>query len=81
MKASEIVTFMKWGKQFLRDLHVDLGNPGGGFKKARKALLEALKEHIEQNNPGIMYDLVFVDEVQDFWKDELEVLNRLLKNY
>ena len=77
IKQNEITTFMAWGKQFLRDAGVNFVDPGGGFKKSRKALLVALEQYIAHANPGVMYDSVFVDEVQDFFASELSILNRL----
>lgn len=77
IKQHEITTFMQWGKSFLRDAGHPFNDPGGGFKRVRRALIQALEEHIETHNPGVMYDSVLVDEVQDFLASELAILRRL----
>ena len=77
IKHEEIVTFMAWGKRVLRDAGVNpvLGN--GTFRSQRKNLVKALIDYLDNQRPGRLYDVVFVDEVQDFLEDELTVLSRL----
>jgi superfamily I DNA and RNA helicase len=77
IQPDEITTFMGWGKKFLKDAGEGFVDPGGGFKKSRAALIAALNSYLDQDNPGIMYDSIFVDEVQDFFGAELNILTRL----
>jgi len=77
IKSDEIKTFMGWGISFLRDAGVDFQNTAGSFKQKRKALIEELEEYIARRNPGKMYDSVFIDEVQDFRKSEISIIERL----
>ena len=77
IKTAEIKTFMAWGKGFLQDMNHPFDDPGGFFNKSRHALISALEEFIEKENPGKIYDSIFVDEVQDFRSSELNILSRL----
>ncbi|HEX4694206.1 UvrD-helicase domain-containing protein [Sphingomonas sp.] len=77
IQATEIKTFMGWGKGFLRDSGEVFADPKTTFVASRAALITALSEYISNNNPGKIYDSVFVDEVQDFKEAELDILARL----
>lgn len=77
IKKDEITTFMAWGNKFLRDMGEDHASPSGPFNKIRASLIDALQGYIETNNPGKLYDSVFIDEVQDFKKSELDIISRL----
>ncbi len=77
IKHEEIVTFMAWGKRLLKDAGVTVSLGNGSFRSQRKNLVNALAEYIDDCRPGQLYDVVFVDEVQDFLAAELTVLSRL----
>lgn len=77
IQKEEILTFMSWGIKFLSERGHHFANPKGGFLQSRSALIEALNTYIKSENPGKMYDSVFIDEVQDFRASEIEILRRL----
>lgn len=77
IKHDEIVTFMAWGKRLLKDAGVNASLGSGSFRMQRNNLVKALIEYLDHQLPGRLYDVVFVDEVQDFLEDELTILSRL----
>lgn len=52
-------------------------SPGGNFKTIRKALFTQVSEYVKTNKLGKFYDTVFLDEVQDFRDEEINVLSDL----
>ena len=77
IQPCEINTFMGWGKSFAREFKVVYKEPSGGFVAQRNALLKALSEFVENCRPGIVYDAIFIDEVQDLKGEELKLLQSL----
>jgi len=47
------------------------------FEDDRKAVVTALGQMVEAQQMSELYDSIFVDEVQDFWKSELDLIRRL----
>ena len=43
--------------------------------------MEALEEVVEGQQLGELYDVIFVDEVQDFWKRELDLIHHLANRF
>jgi len=77
IKSNEISTFMSWGKKFLNDMGVDFNYSKKNFAESRMDLAQSIKNYIDTNNPGKIYDSVFLDEVQDFLEIEIDILARL----
>lgn len=77
IQVSEIKTFMGWAKELIR---LNGGQPPadtGGFDACRHAAIERLNEVVELRQLGQLYDVIFIDEVQDFWTAELEIIRQL----
>ena len=77
LQRKEISTFMGWARSVIQFHGGNMPDEGGGFKEQRQKVLEALEETIETQELGELYDVAFVDEVQDFWARELNALKRL----
>jgi superfamily I DNA/RNA helicase len=77
IREDEIKTFMGWAKQLIRDHGGKLPEPTEDFDHDRLATAEAAWEMIDVQNLGKLYDVVFVDEVQDFLEIELRIVRRL----
>jgi len=79
IQKEEITTFMAWGRRTLRDHGYEPPETTDDFDDDRNALIQALHEMIDAEQPGRLYDVVFVDEVQDFYDAELQLLRRVAK--
>jgi superfamily I DNA and RNA helicase len=77
IKHGEILTFMGWGMRLLHDHGCPIPDSTRDFDKDRDNLLSAISEMIDAEQPGKLYDVVFIDEVQDFYDAELQILRRL----
>jgi superfamily I DNA/RNA helicase len=77
IKRDEIRTFMGWGLKLLKDHGAPLSDDGLDFDQKRNALIEAITELVETQQLGKLYDVVFIDEVQDFYEAELRLLRLL----
>lgn len=76
IQKNEISTFMAWAIQFLKSN----GRPipkGSSFSESRDAILEAVQSVIDEERTGNLYDVIFIDEVQDFLAAELNVLRSI----
>jgi superfamily I DNA/RNA helicase len=74
--AQKIVTSVRW----MTDLLLDFGKAVPDFDEfeaLRRALLSAVKELIEEKDLGKMFDVILLDEAQDYWQEELEMFHRL----
>lgn len=77
IQPGEITTFMGWAKKLIRD---NGGNPpeeSGKFAVDRAATAALLSEIVEGERLGALYDVIFIDEVQDFLEVELRLMRRL----
>src|SRR6266481_1627700 len=77
IRDDEIKTFMGWAKQLIRENGGTLPDSTGNFEADRVAVAEAVLNVIDDQNLGRMYDVIFVDEVQDFLEIELRIVRRL----
>lgn len=77
IKSDEIRTFMSWGMKFLSDHDRPMPDEDLDFDEKRNALIEAISELVETEQIGKLYDVVFIDEVQDFYAAELHLLGQL----
>lgn len=77
IKASEIVTFMAWGRALLREHSYPAPAAGKDFDEDRSNLLNSITECLDNERTGVLYDVVFIDEVQDFHDAELQILRRI----
>jgi superfamily I DNA/RNA helicase len=79
IKKDEITTFMAWAQKFIRENGKKPPEKGTDFTADREAVIQLVQEIIEAQNPGKLYDVVFVDEVQDFRAAELQIMRRLAR--
>ncbi|MBR1203306.1 MULTISPECIES: UvrD-helicase domain-containing protein [unclassified Bradyrhizobium] len=77
IREDEIKTFMGWAKQLLRDHGGEIPEPARDFEADRLAVAEAVVEMIDTQSLGKLYDVIFVDEVQDLLEIELRIIRRL----
>lgn len=77
IQREEISTFMGWARSVIRNNGGTLPVETDDFEANRRATVAALEEVVEQQNLGEIYDVIFVDEVQDFWESELTLIRRL----
>jgi superfamily I DNA/RNA helicase len=77
IRDDEIKTFMGWARQLLRDHGGTIPDSTGDFEADRVAVAEAVLEMISIQNLGKLYDVIFVDEVQDLLEIELRIVRRL----
>lgn len=77
IQKEEISTFMGWARSIIRIHGGQVPPDTKNFEVDRKAVLEAAEALVEAEELGELYDVVFVDEVQDFWERELTLLNRV----
>lgn len=76
LQKDEISTFMGWAKSLLRNHGGTIPEEADDFDTDRSNVIEAVEEMIETQNLGELYDVIFVDEVQDFWESELKVIRK-----
>jgi superfamily I DNA/RNA helicase len=79
VKRDEITTFMAWGRQFIRQHGVNVPEISNDFNADRENTIRVIQEIIADQNPGKLYDVIFIDEVQDFRAEELQILRRLAR--
>jgi superfamily I DNA/RNA helicase len=68
---------MAWGRQLIRENGGVIPSSANGFNASRIAVAESVLEIINDHNLGKLYDVIFVDEVQDFLEIELRIMRRL----
>jgi superfamily I DNA/RNA helicase len=77
IQKSEITTFMAWAKKVIRDHGAQIPDSENNFDADRDAVNHALEDLIDAQNLAPLYDVIFVDEVQDFREQELKIIRRL----
>lgn len=80
IQREEISTFMAFGKKVLRSRGHTPPDSEDDFDADRTNLIEALQACIESDGLSNLYDVIFVDEVQDFRESELGIINQLASN-
>lgn len=79
LHADEIKTFMSWATGLIANYGAEVPEEGS-FNDIRRSVVDALQRVVDANGLRGMYDAVFIDEVQDFWRDELNIIRRLCDN-
>lgn len=77
IQMSDIKTFMGWAKRVIVENGGTPPASTGNFDTDRQNVVDALREIVESQHLGQLYDFAFIDEVQDFWESELELVRRL----
>lgn len=76
IQPSDIKTFMGWADELVYQ-HTGEKLPEENFDEARRTRVGKLEELIKTGVLNTLYDFAFVDEVQDFWSSELELVRKL----
>lgn len=83
LPPGQITTFAEWAMVLHRRLtgrEVELSDPKD-HDRSRQERIDSLIKAIEQSNlDDRYYDCLLIDEVQDFWRDELLVMGALTRN-
>jgi superfamily I DNA/RNA helicase len=79
IRGDEIQTFMAWARQLIRENGGVIPSSAGDFNADRIAVAEGVLDIINAHNLGKLYDVIFVDEVQDFLEIELRIMRRLAR--
>lgn len=79
IQRDEIATFMGWAKKLIRELGGQIPDGSGSFDIDREAVADTLLDVIETQQTGKLFDVIFVDEVQDFLAKELEIVRRIAR--
>lgn len=77
LQPSEIMTFMAWGMRTIKERGGEIDRDAGDFEAQRQSVIEELERLIDEQRVGELYDVVFIDEVQDFRADELSIIQRV----
>lgn len=80
--ASERVkTYHKWAAGFLfeNDIRIDHGE-NDDFEESRSKMGDAIRTFIDERKIEPQYDVILVDEAQDFFSQEIELLCKLGRN-
>ncbi|MBX9943040.1 MAG: ATP-dependent helicase [Reyranella sp.] len=80
LQKSEIQTFMGCARAIIRQHGGTVPEDGDDFEALRTKTIEMLEATIEEHDLGELYDVVFIDEVQDFWARELDAIRKLTKH-
>jgi UvrD-like helicase C-terminal domain/AAA domain len=71
-----IYTSTRWEFEFLRR-HGVTPRQCDGFEEQRKALLEQMGELLESQSIPPEYQVLLLDEAQDYWPEEIEIFRKL----
>jgi superfamily I DNA/RNA helicase len=80
IQQSDIRTFMGWSRQLIKE---NGGTPPADsekFSATRVATASCLEQIVTDERIGAIYDVVFIDEVQDFLEVELQLVRRLARH-
>jgi superfamily I DNA/RNA helicase len=68
---------MAWAKQLIRENGGSIPDATGNFDYDRIAIAQAAVDLIESQRLGKLYDVIFIDEVQDLLEIELQIIRSL----
>lgn len=77
IKHDEISTFMSWARGIISQNGRKI--EANGFEAARIEAASLLQAIVDENRMENFFDVIFVDEVQDFLEVELRLIRRLAK--
>ena len=77
IQREEISTFMGWARGMIKIHGGEIPDETGDFDIDRKSIVAVLQEIVLDQKLSQMYDVVFIDEVQDFWESELQIIRSL----
>lgn len=76
LQPNEIMTFMSWGMRTIKEKGGEVDRDGD-FDAQRQQVIDELERLMDDERIGQLYDVVFIDEVQDFRADELGIIQRV----
>ena len=77
IQADEISTFIGWALSIIKNNGEPAPEQKEDFDAYRLSVLSDLERVIEDHQLGEIYDVIFIDEVQDFLDRELRIVRRL----
>ena len=77
IQAEEISTFIGWALALLKNNGGISPEQKDDFDTYRLSILTELETMIDDQKMGELYDVIFIDEVQDFLERELKIIRRL----
>lgn len=78
--AGCIYTSTRWQFEFLRR-HGATPRQCDGFEDQRKALLEQMSDILERRDIPPEYQVLLLDEAQDYWPEEIEIFRKLTDRF
>ena len=78
--AGCIYTSTRWQFEFLRR-HGVTPRQCDGFEEQRKALLEQMSDILERQDIPPEYQVLLLDEAQDYWPEEIEIFRKLTDRF
>lgn len=79
IQKNEISTFIGWSGAIIKQHGESMPEESGKFDEDRLAIIAALEGVIENQGISELYDVIFIDEVQDFLESELNLVRKLAK--
>jgi superfamily I DNA/RNA helicase len=76
-QQTDIKTYMGWARGVIVEHGSTPPDESGNFDADRRAMVARLKEVVDGQQLGQLYDFAFVDDVQDFWESELTLVRWL----
>lgn len=78
-QASKIKTSRAWMLELLRahDINILLNDD---FQKSRSQLLKQAQDLVNSKSLGRIYEVILLDEAQDYWPEEIQLFARLSKH-
>ncbi len=77
--SDKVKTTALWSYEFLRENGASAPAALDDYNENRAALIEALEAAVDQRGLEDVYEMVLLDEAQDYWPQELDLLRRLAK--
>ena len=78
-ERSKISTWVRWGLRFLHQFGVEV-RTAERFDDQRRQILDSLKALLANRSDWKPYDTILLDEAQDLWPEEVEILASLSRN-
>ncbi len=78
LPAPIFTTFASWSQQFVHHAGLSREEEGDSFDRARSRRIAGLQDVVAKGSfTNEHYDAILIDEAQDFWRDEIEILSML----
>lgn len=77
--SDKVMTSLRWAYEFLRQYGVRPNETDGDYNAQRESLLGQLEALVEERDLKDVYEVILLDEAQDYWPEEIELFHRLSK--